>query len=56
MAPFAGDPELVKSMRGKLREWLVQNTIRSDPMVKDALGNSFKRRRADAPAGAKGNR
>ncbi|KAH7026126.1 membrane associated DnaJ chaperone-like protein [Microdochium trichocladiopsis] len=56
MAPFAGDPALVNSMRGKLREWLVQNTIRSDPMVKDALGRSFQKRRADAPAGAKGTR
>lgn len=56
MAPFANDPAAVNSMRGKLREWLVQNTIRSDPMVKDALGRSFQKRRADAPAGAKGTR
>ncbi|KAH8671034.1 hypothetical protein BX600DRAFT_236632 [Xylariales sp. PMI_506] len=56
MAPFAGDPEAVNSMRGKLKEWLVQNTIRSDPMVRDALGRSLQKRRVDAPAGAKGNR
>lgn len=36
MAPFAGDAEAVKDMRGKLKEWLVQNTIRADPMVRDA--------------------
>ncbi|ORY64971.1 uncharacterized protein BCR38DRAFT_342083 [Pseudomassariella vexata] len=56
MAPFAGDPEVLSTMRTKLQEWLVQNTIRSDPMVRDALGRSFKKRRVDAPAGAKGNR
>jgi hypothetical protein len=56
MAPFAGDETLLKSMRGKVKEWLVQNTIRSDPMVRDALGRSFQRRRIDAPAGARGNR
>ncbi|KAF3058443.1 hypothetical protein GL218_05704 [Daldinia childiae] len=56
MAPFAGDAEVIGSMRSKLKEWLVQNTIRADPMVKDALGRSFQKRRVDAPAGAKGNR
>ncbi|KAI0470692.1 hypothetical protein GGR56DRAFT_140481 [Xylariaceae sp. FL0804] len=56
MAPFAGDAEAVGAMRGKLREWLVQNTIRADPVVRDALGRSLQRRRVDAPAGARGNR
>ncbi|KAI0019369.1 hypothetical protein F4780DRAFT_747404 [Xylariomycetidae sp. FL0641] len=56
MAPFAGDPEAIHSMRARLQEWLVQNTIRADPMVRDALGRSFQKRRVDAPAGARGNR
>ncbi|OTB09105.1 hypothetical protein M426DRAFT_316398 [Hypoxylon sp. CI-4A] len=56
MAPFAGDAEVIGSMRSKLKEWLVQNTIRADPMVKGALGRSMQKRRVDAPAGAKGNR
>ncbi|KAI0405993.1 membrane associated DnaJ chaperone-like protein [Xylaria palmicola] len=56
MAPFAGDPEVVGDMRAKLREWLVQNTIRADPMVRDALGRSLQKRRVDAPAGARGTR
>ncbi|KAI0190017.1 membrane associated DnaJ chaperone-like protein [Xylaria flabelliformis] len=56
MAPFAGDPEIVKDMRSKLKEWLVQNTIRADPMVRDALGRSLQKRRVDAPAGARGTR
>lgn len=56
MAPFAGDPELLNSMRAKLKDWLIQNTIRSDPMVRDALGRSFQKKRADAPAGARGTK
>ncbi|KAK4241291.1 chaperone protein DnaJ [Achaetomium macrosporum] len=56
MAPFAGDEETRNSMWAKVKEWLVQNTIRSDPMVRDALGRSFAKRRMEAPAGARGNR
>jgi hypothetical protein len=56
MAPFTGDQEALAGIRVKLREWLVQNTIRADPVVRDALGNSFRKRRIDAPAGARGNR
>ncbi|KAK4122393.1 hypothetical protein N657DRAFT_664963 [Parathielavia appendiculata] len=56
MAPFAGDEKTRNSMWAKVKEWLVQNTIRSDPMVRDALGRSFAKRRMEAPAGAKGNR
>ncbi|KAL6866195.1 hypothetical protein ACO1O0_002300 [Amphichorda felina] len=55
-APYKGDSEATSNLQGKMREWLVQNTIRADPMVRDALGSSFRRRRIDAPAGAKGNR
>ncbi|CAH0024365.1 unnamed protein product [Clonostachys rhizophaga] len=55
-APFRNDKEATANLRGKMKEWLVQNTIRADPMVRDALGTSFKRRRVDAPAGAKGTR
>lgn len=56
MAPFAGDEGTRNAMLAKVKEWLVQNTIRSDPMVRDALGRSFAKRRVDAPAGARGNR
>lgn len=55
VAPYQGDDEATANLKGKMREWLVQNTIRADPMVRDALGHSFRRRRVDAPAGAKGN-
>uniref|UniRef100_L2FTB4 Membrane associated protein n=1 Tax=Colletotrichum fructicola (strain Nara gc5) TaxID=1213859 RepID=L2FTB4_COLFN len=56
MTPFMGDKEALSSVRAKVKDWLVQNTIRADPMVRDAMGNSFRKRRVDAPAGAKGNR
>ncbi|OAA68505.1 4-coumarate-CoA ligase [Niveomyces insectorum RCEF 264] len=56
MAPFVGQEEVLSNVRGKVKEWLVQNTIRADPMVRDAIGRSLQRRRTDAPAGARGSR
>ncbi|OBU00569.1 hypothetical protein VE01_01184 [Pseudogymnoascus verrucosus] len=56
MAPFVGDEGAVREVQRRTSEWLVSNTIRSDPEVRDALGNVLKRRRVDAPAGARGNR
>ncbi|KFY41246.1 hypothetical protein V494_03107, partial [Pseudogymnoascus sp. VKM F-4513 (FW-928)] len=56
MAPFVGDAEALGEVQKKTSEWLVSNTIRSDPEVRDALGNVLRKRRTDAPAGARGNR
>jgi hypothetical protein len=56
MSPFIGDEQVLTGVKDKVRDWLVQNTIRSDPEVRDALGNLLKKRRVDAPAGARGNR
>lgn len=56
MSAFVGDAQGVAGVKGKVKEWLVQNTIRNDPEVRDAMGNLFKKRRADAPVGARGNR
>lgn len=56
LAPFKGDPEVASNLQGKMREWLVQNTIRADPLVRDAMGTAFRKRRIDAPSGARGNR
>jgi hypothetical protein len=56
MSPFVGDAVALKDVKSKVKEWLVQNTIRSDPMVRDAIGNQLRKRRVDAPAGARGNR
>lgn len=56
MAPYRGNHEATANLQGKMKEWLVQNTIRADPMVRDAVGTSYRKRRMDAPAGARGNR
>lgn len=55
MAPFTGDEAALSQMRGKIKEWLVQNTIRSDPMVRDAVGQSLKRRKIGMPAADEDN-
>ncbi|KAK0735640.1 hypothetical protein B0T21DRAFT_312842 [Apiosordaria backusii] len=56
LAPFAGDEKAMGETWKRVREWLVHNTIRSDPMVRDAMGRSLARRRGDAPVGARGTR
>lgn len=56
MAPYRGNHEATVGLQGKMKEWLIQNTIRADPMVRDAVGTSYRKRRMDAPAGARGNR
>lgn len=53
MAPLVGDEAGQEDMKGRVREWLVQNTIRADPEVRDAMGRAMQRRRIGAPAGAR---
>ena len=54
MAPFVGDEPGTKELRGRVKEWLVNNTIRADPEVRDAMGRALAvRRRSGAPAGAR---
>jgi len=53
MAPVAGDEQGVRDLRGKVKEWLVQNTIRNDPEVRDAMGRALGKRRVGAPVGAR---
>ncbi|TKW51307.1 hypothetical protein CTA1_2374 [Colletotrichum tanaceti] len=56
MNPFKGDREAIGSVRSKVKDWLVQNTIRADPVVRDAIGKAMQKRRVDAPAGARADR
>lgn len=56
LTPFMGDEQALNEVKGKTKEWLVQNTIQNDPEVRDAIGTLIKRRRTDAPAGARGTR
>lgn len=54
MSPFVGDETGVKELRGRVREWLVTNTIRADPEVRDAMGRALAKKRVGAPPGARG--
>lgn len=45
MSPLVGDEQGMGELRGKVREWLVTNTIRADPEVRDAMGRVLQRRR-----------
>ena len=56
VAPFAADEQSMQGLRGGLQEWLVQNTIRSNPTVRDAIGRALSKRRQGVPAGARGAR
>ena len=53
MAPFAGDEQALKDLRGKMKEWLVQNTIRADPEVRDAVGRVMGSRKDGPPSRAR---
>ncbi|KAL8731848.1 MAG: hypothetical protein Q9166_003132 [cf. Caloplaca sp. 2 TL-2023] len=53
MAPLVGDETGQNDMKGRVREWLVQNTIRADPEVRDAMGRAMQKKRVGAPAGAR---
>ncbi|KAF2234326.1 membrane associated DnaJ chaperone-like protein [Viridothelium virens] len=56
VTPFSADEQGMQALRNGLQEWLVQNTIRSDPTVRDAVGRALVKRRQGAPAGARGTR
>lgn len=51
--PFQGD-DGEKELRTKMKDWIVQNSIRNDPVVRDAMGRAVARKRQNAPAGARG--
>jgi hypothetical protein len=54
--PFDGDAAAKGDIERKMKDWLVEATIRNDPDIRDAVGNVLQRRRADAPHGAKGTK
>lgn len=45
MMPFAGDQTSTRELRSTLKEWLVHNTVRNDPEVRDAVNRVLDRRR-----------
>ena len=44
MAPYAGDKRTTKDLKEHMTEWLVQTTIRADPQVREAIGQSLRKR------------
>lgn len=54
--PFEKSPDEVQELQKKMKEWMVEMTIRNDVEVRDAVGKVLQRRREGAPAGAKGTR
>ena len=53
--PFTTDARSMQELRSSMRTWLVDNTVRSNPEVRDAMGRVIARRRTDAPTGARGS-
>ncbi|KXT00292.1 hypothetical protein AC578_6473 [Pseudocercospora eumusae] len=47
LTPFAVEEKAARELRGLLKDWLVQNTIRNDPEVKRAIEKHFERRRRE---------
>lgn len=45
MTPFVGDDTGLKELSGKMKDWLVTNTIRSDVEVRDAINRAFAARK-----------
>ncbi|MCJ1445030.1 MAG: hypothetical protein MMC23_005535 [Stictis urceolatum] len=44
MAPYASDAHAIRDLRNRIREWLVQNTIRNDGQVRVAVGEALQGR------------
>lgn len=57
LMPFAdNEVSLMDGVRGSLKEWLVQNTIRNDPEIKRAVSAVLDRRRRQAQIATETNR
>ena len=51
--PFVGDEQGTKELRGRVKDWLVNNTIRADPEVRDAMGRVMAERKNGARTGVR---
>ncbi|KAF2808202.1 uncharacterized protein BDZ99DRAFT_572098 [Mytilinidion resinicola] len=54
--PFKADERLKGDVRNALKGYLVNNMIHGKPEVRNAMGMSLAKRRAGAPAGARGTK
>lgn len=55
MTPFTDESDM-RELRERLKRFLVDNTIRSNKEVRDAMGGVLARRRQGVPHGAAGMR
>lgn len=51
VTPFAVEESALRSLKGSLRDWLVQNTVQNDPEVKGAIARVLEQRRGEAQQG-----
>lgn len=54
--PFEKSPDEVRELQRKMKEWMIEMTVRNDVEVRDAVGKVLQRRREGAPVGARGTR
>ena len=54
--PYRQNDRAKSELREALKKYMVQNTIHMDRDVRNAMGQSYARRRAGVPHGAQGNR
>ena len=52
MIPYGKDKEMAKEIKASIRDWLVQNTIRADPDVREAISSATARRKREADEAA----
>ena len=56
LTPFAAEEASMHDLKSSMRRWLVDNTVRSNADVRNAVGRVLERRRAGVPNGAQGAR
>ncbi|KAF4550778.1 DnaJ domain-containing protein 5 [Elsinoe fawcettii] len=44
LTPFAADPSSMRDLKTSMRQWLVDNTVRQNPQVRDAMGRVLQPR------------
>jgi hypothetical protein len=49
LAPYATGRAQVGELKGQIKDWLVQNTVRSDPQVNQSVEDAIRRRTVVQP-------
>ena len=43
--PYMEDRDSKRELKASMRDWLIQSTIRADPVVRQAIGNASEKKR-----------